>query len=123
MRVTIEGTNYCVNTITTKLKSALDRMGEGYLLHNDSTGCPGTKARAFFSVDNEFLNVCDVLVDARVDVTIIRETPDTRFTTRSPRGTRAFTTDILMLDVPEQMLDFEDSESYQERMADLGISV
>lgn len=31
MRVTIEGTNYCVNTIATKLKSALDRMGEGYL--------------------------------------------------------------------------------------------
>lgn len=41
----------------------------------------------------------------------------------SPRGTKGFTTDILMLDVPEQMLDFEDSESYQERMADLGISV
>ena len=116
MRVTIEGTNYCVNTIAMKLKGALDRMGEGYLLHNDSTGCPGTKARAFF-------NVCDVLMDARVDVTIIRETPDTRFTTRSPRGTKAFTTDIFMLDVPEQMLDFEDSESYQERMADLGISV
>lgn len=76
-----------------------------------------------FLVLFKFLNVCDVLVDARVDVTIIRETPDTRFTTRSPRGTRAFTTDILMLDVPEQMLDFEDSESYQERMSDLGISV
>lgn len=123
MRVTIEGTNYCVNTIIAKLKGSLDRRGEGYLLHNDSTGCPGTKARAFFSIDNEFLNVCDVLMDARVDVTIIRETPDTRFTTRSPRGTKGFTTDILMLDVPEQMLDFEDSESYQERMADLGISV
>ena len=123
MRVTIEGTNYCVNTIAMKLKGALDRMGEGYLLHNDSTGCPGTKARAFFSVDNEFLNICDVLMDARVDVTIIRETPDTRFTTRSPRGTKAFTTDIFMLDVAEQMLDFEDSESFQDRMADLGISV